>query len=176
MSLEDQITELTAAVKENTAAHLKLAEVAQAASGSKTGVKPAAEKASDANEGGGEDDEKPATKPAAKKPAAKPRASRAKKPQPPELSADVTRKDFQASARAYIGSDDAEDREQRQEQLAAALDHLGASKLGEVEDEDIPRIAAYFAYWSAGLEVIFEEVDARVAELTEASSGDDMLD
>ncbi|MDF0603673.1 hypothetical protein P1J78_23385 [Psychromarinibacter sp. C21-152] len=43
MSLEERIEELTAAIKENTAAHTSLAEVAKAAAGGKAAEKPAAE-------------------------------------------------------------------------------------------------------------------------------------
>lgn len=174
MSLEEQLAKLTAAVEANTAAHEKLAQVAVAAQGAK-GSKPAEDKA---------EDEKPAPKkPAPKKPAQKadeadekpaPKKTptRRAKAKEPTLSADVDKKGLTQDVLAWIGTDDEEERDERKGKLRAALDHVGADTLGKADEADLPRIAAYLAYWQADLEVNFEEIDAKVEALSDDDDGD----
>ncbi len=176
MSIEEQLAELTAAVKENTEAHKALADVAKAAQGTKAPA-PAP--------GAAEEEEKAAPKtrsraakekPGAEEKAAPKTRSRAaaKKKTEPELPGSVDRAEFMKTARAFLSPDDEEVMEANKEKFAAALDHLGASKMSAVDDEDLPKLAGYIAYWNAGLEVDFEKIDGLVAE---ASGGtDDMLD
>ncbi len=174
MSLEAAIAELTAAVKENTEAHAKLAEVAKATQQAKAAPKKAAPEAekpeAEKPEAEKPEAEKPeAEKPAPKKAAAKPKAAPKKaaaKPKAPTLSATVDRDEFKNAARAFMSAEDEETRDKNKANFAAALNHLGASKLTDVDDEDLPRLAGYIAYWSAGLEVDFEEIDALLADMS----------
>jgi hypothetical protein len=198
MSIEAALAELTAAVKENTAAHTKLAEVAQAAQKGGTTAKASPAKASttkastakasedtEAEENEAEaPEEKPAPKkaPAKKAPAKKAPAKKAPaKPKAPTLSAEVDRDEFKNTARAFMSPDDEDTRDANKEKFASALAHLGAKKLTEVDDEDLAKLAGYIAYWNAGLDVDFEEIDGLIAEAAEASSeeseddSDDML-
>lgn len=165
MSIEAAIAELTAAVKENTAAHTKLAEVAAAAAGGKAAA-PAKEETKD--EAPAEEKKAPAKKAPAKKPAAKKPAT--KQAEPPELEGSVSAADLKKAAAAFLDGDDEEARDANKQKFIAALNHLGAAKLGEVDsDEDRARLAGYIAYWNEGLEVDFEAVD----EIVSAAGGED---
>ena len=179
MSLEEQIAKLTAAVEANTAAHTKLAEVAMSAS---AGKRTEAEKPAPKEEDDGEDDAAAAKKKAAAKKAAETRKANASKKkaeeekEAPTLDASVTSKDLMAAARAFMSPDDADQCEENKERFASALKHLGAAKLSAVDEEDIPKLAGYIAYWQGGLDVDFEEIDGLIAELVEANGGGSMLD
>ncbi|AIT13314.1 hypothetical protein DSS3P1_79 [Ruegeria phage DSS3-P1] len=167
MSIEAALAELTAAVKENTAAHAKLAEVAAAAAGGKAAA-PAKAPAKDEAPA---EEKKPAAK-AAAKPAAKAAAKKpaAKKVEPPELAGSVTHTEIAKIGAAFLKGDDEEARDAAKSNFIAGLQHIGAAKLGEIDsDEDRARLAGYIAYWTAGLEVDFEAID----EIVLAAGGDD---
>lgn len=179
MSIEAALAELTAAVKANTEAHEKLAQVAKAAQGSKPAAakKPAPEKAAPAEDTTEEAPaEEPKKAPAKKAPAKK---AAAKKPDAPTLSATVEMDDFKNAARAFMSPDDEEQRDKNKANFAAALNHLGAASLSKVDGEDLPKLAGYVAYWATGLEVDFDEIDEKIAELSDGGDeeeSDDMLD
>lgn len=169
MSIEKALADLTAAVQANTEAHQKLEKAAIASMKQKAA---AAKAPADDDE-----DDEPAPKPAARKTAAKPAAekkapakkpaSRAKKPAEPKLSATVERDEVSNAARNWMDTDDEAVRDERKAQFKAALNHLGAKKMGDVDDDDLPRLMAYIAYWSADLEVDFEALDEKIAEMAE---------
>ena len=173
MSLEAQMAELTAALKDNTAAHTALANVAKAATAKVTAAAPA--KDAEAEKPAPKTAEKPAPK-TAEKPAEKaapkvaPKAAPKKKAEPilvPTMNVD----DLRTKARAYLEGDDAAVRDAKKANLSAAFDHLGVAKLGEIEsDEDRARLAAYLDYWAADLEVDFEALDEKVVALQEAAA------
>ncbi len=169
MSLEAAIAELTAAVRENTEAHAKLAAVAVAAS--KAGKdKPAAEVTGS--------EEPKAEKPKAEKPKAeRPKAEKPKAEKPkakPEVQTDVDEAAIPGIAVGFLGTDDESVREDRKAKMRSALDHLGFKKASEIDnDEDRVKFATYVAYWSAGHEVDFEEIDALVAEAVGDSGSED---
>ena len=169
MSLEAAIAELTAAVRENTEAHTKLAAVAVAAAKSGKAEKPAAEvTGSEEPKAEKPKAEKPkAEKPKAEKPAAKPKAK-------PPVQVDVDQAATPGIAVAFLSTDDEADRDARKAKMRSALDHLGAKKASEIDnDEDCVKFATYVAYWTAGHEVDFEEIDALVAEALDGSGSED---
>lgn len=179
MSIEKALADLTTALKENTEAHLKLADVAKAAQASKTPApeKAPAEKPKAASKAKAEADEQEEApkKEAAKKPAARKAAPKNKTPDP---VTSITFDDLKLAAKAFISPEDESERDARKEKLGSALDHLGASKLTEVDEDDMPKVATYLAYWTAGLDVDFEEIDGLIAEASDddsegASEGDD---
>jgi len=169
MSLEEELRANTEALKENTAAHLKLAEVAMAAAGQGGGKAAPAEKPVPEKD----EDEAPKETAAEKKKrlaaekAAAAKAEAAKKPaakSAPELETEVDAADLKKAAAAFLGSDDEKVRNANKKNFMAALDHLGASKLTDVDtDEDRARLAGYIAYWEAGLKVDFEAIDEIIA-------------
>lgn len=189
MSLEAAIQELTAAIKDNTAAHTNLADVAKAAAGSS---KPAETKKAepDTTDDDGEDDAEAKKKAAAaerRKKAAEKKAAEAKAEEEaakkkeaeaeeeddllggddelPEVQSEATVAEVKASAGKFLDSDDENFRDDNKSKVIAAFKHLGVSKLGGLTDaEDRAKLVGYIAYWNAGLEVNFEEVDERVAE------------
>ncbi len=178
MALEDEmiglradLKENTAALKDNSAAHLALAKVATAAAGGKVSVVGATAAATTTKAVA---DKLVAEKPAAA--AAKPAAAAAAKPAAkpkakvePTLAPAVSLDDLRAAAKDYLGSDDPAIRDAGKANISAAFKHLGAGKLTEIEsDEDRARLSAYIAFWTAGLEVNFEDIDAKVAALQEA--------
>lgn len=175
MSIEAALAELTAAVKANTEAHEKLAQVAMTAQQNKAANNSTAEK-SDAKD---EPEAKEAEKPAEEKKSTKrtstkrtsTKKSTAKKAEEPKLSASVDREELTNQARAFMSSDDEEKRDEAKEKFKSALDHLGAKKMSDVEEDDIPRLAGYISYWQAGLDVDFEAIDEKIAELADADEG-----
>lgn len=196
MSLEAQLAELTAAVKENTEAQMKLAAAATAAvSPRKADATPGTAKPAEKEETPEtpeEDDaeakkkaaaekrketaaKKKAEKEAAEKKAAAEKAAEKSETEAPELSATVEMDDFKKQARAFMSPDDEEERDANKEKFAAALKHLGAGSLSKVDDDDLPRLAGYVTYWQAGLDVDFEAVDEIVAGLSDEGDGEDML-
>lgn len=176
MALETEMAALTAALKENTAAHMALTKVAAAAAGSKTeaapkaGAKPPVEKA-------------PAAKtPAAKAPAAKAPASKApaaKKAKLPEIFGEVDKATLVAASRAYLATDDEDELEARKANMVAAYEHLGVKKISDLADDaERAKLFAYIAYWTVAAEVDFEELDELVGEQVsdedeEEDDGDD---
>ena len=198
MSLEAAIAELTAAVRENTAAHNKLAEVAKAATGKTTteAPKPAPEtKAEEPSE-----DKEAQKKAAAEKKAASEKRKAEKEAKEkaeaeaaakadaaadeaddeatdlPEIVASVDSAGALAAASAFLNPKDASKRDENKANMQAAFAHLGVTRLGGLEsDEDRARFVAYLAYWTAGLSVDFEEVDERLASLDGATDADDLL-
>lgn len=185
MSLETAIAELTAAVRENTAAHTKLAEVAIATrKGSAPDVaeepkaeKKAAPKAAPKSAPKADPEEPKTEKEAPKKAAPK-------KAAPPKIAAEVSDDEIKVMARNYMSGDDEDEREAKKANVSAAFNHLGVKKLSEIEeDADRARLAGYIAYWAAGLKVDFEEIDGLVeaagdddAGDGDGDDGDDMLD
>jgi hypothetical protein len=192
--LETALAENTAALKEavaalnrNTEAHEKLAAVAVKAQSAKA-AEPTREPyktAAEPEKAAEKPAEKPATKPAAEKPAAekpaaeKPAAKPAAKPtgkkgkQPPALVAEVTSEALRDAAKAFLSSDDAAVRDGAKGQMSAAFNHLGAAKLSDLDDEGRAKLAGYIAYWSAGLDVNFEEIDEKIAALADENSEGD---
>lgn len=163
MSLEEALRANTVALEANTAAHLKLAEVAVAAATGKSSAgstKPAPTETTESEES----EETAAQK---KKRLAAEKAAAAKKAaaaEPPELETSVTGDEIKKIAGAFLASDDEKVRDANKANFISALSHLGAKKLGDVEtDEDRARLAGYIAYWTAGLKVDFEAIDEIVA-------------
>lgn len=190
MSLESAIQELTAAVKENTAAHLQLADVAKAAS---TGAKPSETKKEAQTPAKDETDEDEAEaqkkaaaaerrKKAAEKKKAEAEAAAAAEAEAeaeaegdddllggdddlPEVQAEASVAEIKKAAGAFLDEDDENFRDDNKAKVISAFKHLGVSKLGGLTDaEDRAKLLAYIAYWNAGLEVNFEDVDERVIE------------
>jgi hypothetical protein len=185
MSLEEALAANTAALIANTDAHNNLTAVASAAAGAKAGGK-AESKAEDAGEETAAEKKAAA---AAKKKAtaaalAKKKAAAAEKPaDAPDLSklADgVAAAKLKTLAGGFLKGDDEESRDANKEKFLAALEHLGAGKLGEIDSaEDRAKMAAYVVYWSKGAEVDFEAVDEIVLGIIggddDAGGDDDLL-
>jgi hypothetical protein len=178
MSLEDKIDALTAAIKENTAAHEAMTQVAVKAAGSKSTAK-AETKAEETDTDTDEDDAAAKKKAAAEKrkaAAAKKKkeeaAKKAAEESEAEIVTEISKVDLHAKAKEFMSSDDSEERDAAKANFASALEHLGAAKLSEVDDDDRARLATYINAWSAGSEKIdFEDLDEKIAE-----AGEDMLD
>ena len=161
MSLEQQIADLTAAVKENTAAHAKLAEVAAAAASTKPVEEKAPAKKTTAAKKTEESEDAAEEKTTTKKAPAK--KTTAKKTEKPELAKSVTAAKLKTAAGGYLKGDDEEARDAAKTNFKAALDHLGATSLSGVDNNtDRAKLAGYIAYWQADLEVDFEEIDALI--------------
>lgn len=183
-SLEQALAENTAALIENTAAHLQLAKVAGASM--KSGTTATASTAVEPT------DEKPATgtaaaaakkaaaealaakKAATAEAAAAKKAAGSKKPKVPELEAEVSEADLRTACRAYLNTDDEEEREAHKANVTSAFAHLGVKVLTEIEAEGRAQLAGYVAYWAAGLEVVFEDIDALLADAPDEADDDDM--
>lgn len=162
MSLEEAIAANTAALIENSAAHKMLADVATAAATGKSVSKPEPEK----EKAGSEEEtreltaaEKKAANAAKRRKAAAAKKA-AEKAEPPELTLMVTAPELRKLAAAFMDGDDDEARELNKTNFIGGLQHVGAAKLTELEDDaERARVAGYLAYWSAGLEVNFEAID-----------------
>lgn len=164
MSFETLIADLTTAIKENTAAHAKLADVALAAANWRT---TAPEETKSAKTAEPSDDEPKETAAEKKKrlAAEKRKADATKKAEKPELAETVTHDELHALAGKFLAGDDEEVRDQRKGNFFGALAHLGAKKLTELEDDTArARVAAYLTYWMADLEVDFDEIDALIPD------------
>ena len=181
MSLEEALAANTAALIANTEAHANLAAVATAATGGKATTKPTKEESKEEPE---EQDEAPKETAAEKKKrlaaekkaAAAKKAAADKKKEKPELEAEVTGAELHKIASAYLKGDDEETRDTNKENFVGGLAHIGAGKLGEIEsDTDRARLAAYIQYWTAGLDVDFDEIDALVEAAGGDGEGDDDL-
>jgi len=170
MSLEQAIKELTEAVRENTAAHQELVAVAK-----KTAAGKAPAKSAPATDEGEGEAEAPAKKaPAKKAPAKKAPAKKAPaKKKDPEVVTEIEAKALRAKAKDWMSVDDADERDARKERFAAALNHLGAAKLSDLDDEDQAKMASYINVWEAGEEIEdFEAIDALVEEKVGGDDGD----
>lgn len=141
--IEQQIADLIAALKENTAALLasKGAEVVLtgAASSPKedggTATKPAPKAA-----------EKPATKPApkaAEKAATKPAPKATEKPAPKVSESAYTDDDIRAIAKGYLGIDDLKLREQRKEWIVGMIGEFGAAQAVQIPANYRPAFDAW---------------------------------
>ena len=170
MGIEEKLDALTAAIIANTASHDRLAAVATAAAGGK--ATPATAKAEEASE---EEEEKTETAAAKKKRlAAEKKAKEAaaaaaaeeeeEEPEAPTLKTKVTGKALHTLASDFMSDelDDAE-RDANKANFISGLGHIGAKKISELEtDESRARLAGYIQYWTAGLDVDFDEIDALV--------------
>lgn len=183
MAFESLIQELIDAVKENTAAHAQLGEIAKAAAGKPAGKASTASKKTETEDDGEDEAAKKAEAAAKRKAAAekkkadeaaaekkkadeaakkKAAAEKKKAADTPELPGTVDTADLRGLARTFMSKDN-ENRDENKEKFAAALDHLGAENLSGVSEEDQARLFGYITYWSAGLDVDFEAVDEIVA-------------
>lgn len=175
MGIEEALAANTAALEANTAAHNRLADVAEAAAGGK----PAADKPADKPkaETPKDDGEKPETAAAKKKrlaaekkaaeAAAAAEAEEAEEVDPPELVAEVTAADLHTQASAFMSKElDAEVLDANKANFVGGLSHLGAKKFSELgSDGDRARLSAYIAYWQAGLDVDFTAIDEAIEAL-----------
>lgn len=190
MNIEERLDLLTQALEANTAAHLKLAEVALAASSGKTA--PAEDKKAPAKDkpAPAETEETPEDDAAEKKKAAaakkkaaaaaaakkKAEAEKAAAAEAPEIETSVSVDDMRAAVKAHMETDDEEVRATRMSNLKGALAHLGLGKLSEVtEDDAVAKLAGYVAYWKAGVEFSFEDVDSIIDAADTGSDEDDPL-
>lgn len=182
MSIEEALAANTAALVENTAAHLKLAAVAEAARKPVKEAEPpkeeeapkltAAQKAAatKAAAKAKADEEAAAEEEAPKKAAPK---KTTKKVETPDPVTDIAEGEVAPLVLGFIKTDDEELRDERKAKVRAALDHIGAAKATEIEDDEGRcKFATYVAYWTAGLEVDFEAVDELVTEAMEAAGGE----
>lgn len=185
MSLEQQLAELTEAVKENTAVHREFAEIARKASTGKssgTAAKKAAETDSDEDEKAAAAEAKKKADAAAKRKAAaakkKAEAEKAKEAESDDIEAEIVTEisdvDLRALAKDFMSTDDEDERDANKEKFASALKHLGAGKLSEVsDDEDRSKLATYIKYWQAGETFKFRDLDEKIGG---SDDDDDMLD
>ena len=174
MSLEEALRENTEALKENTAAHAELAKVAAAAAGKSATSKPTEDKETSVKddppkETAAQKKKRLAAEKKAKEAEAAKKAE-AEKADEPELATEVSFDDLKKACAELLKD------EGKKSDFMGALSHLGAKKLTEVDEEDFPRLAAYVAYFSAGLDVDFENIDEKLAELADGEGGDDPLD
>lgn len=174
MGIEEALAANTAALEANTAAHNRLADVAEAAAGGK----PAADKPADKPKADTpkDDGEKPETAAAKKKRlVAEKKAAEAKAAaeaeeeagEAPELVAEVTAADLHTQASAFMSKDlDAEVLDANKANFVGGLAHLGAKKFSELaDDSERARLSAYIGYWEAGLDVDFTAIDEAIAAL-----------
>ena len=176
MSIETLIAELTTAIKDNTAAHAKLAEVATAAARGKATTtakeEPKEEPKEEAETPAAKKKRLAAEKKKAEAEAEKKDEAEAEKgeAEKPELAESVTHDELHKLAGKFLASDDADVRDNAKSNFVGALAHLGAKKLTELEDDaQRARVAGYITYWMAGLEVDFDEIDALIPD----AEGDD---
>lgn len=171
MTFEELIAANTAALIDNTAAHKKLAEVAMAAAGGKANTTKTAEKPKPEEK---EPEEKETAIAKKKRLAAEKKA--AAEAEAPELVAEMSGADFHKRATAFLSEDlSQKERDTNKANFVAGLSHVGAAKFSEVKtDEDRARVAAYVAYWTAGLDVDFEAIDEMIAELGGEGEADPM--
>lgn len=158
MSIEEEIRELTSAVKENTAAHKQLGKIARATSAKAGGDTTApAEKSTS---GKSASKKATGTKAAAKKDDVKADA---------EVKTEVSDAELRTLARDFMSKDnDGETRDKNKANFAAALKHLGGENLSGVTEDDRPRLFVYITRWNEGEKVDFEEVDALFGGAAEA--------
>lgn len=177
MALEKLIEDLIAALNANTTAHSKLADVAIAAAAEKT-TKAAAEapakkapaKKAEADEEDEEPKKAPAKKTAEKAPAKKAPA----KKKGPELVLKVKEDQIADIAVGFMSTDDEEEREERKTKMRSALQHLGFKKATEIDNaEDRAKFASYLAFWAAGEDVDFEDIDEKIADALGGSDAED---
>jgi len=174
MSIETLLAELTTAIKENTVAHAKLADVAVAASKGKAAAPKEEPKEAPKEEPEESEDEAPKETAAAKKKrlaAEKKKAeAEAKTVEKPELEEAVGHDALHKLAGKFLATDDEAERDTNKGNFVGALAHLGAKKLTDLaDDSERARVAGYITYWMAGLEVDFDEIDA----LIPVAEGDD---
>jgi hypothetical protein len=165
MGIEELLAANTAALEANTAAHAKLAEVAMAAAGSATGGTTSAETPAATKEKEAPAKETAAAKKkrlAAEKKAEAEAEAKAKAAVKPEISSSVSAADLKKAAAGFLKGDDEEARDLAKQNFIGALEHLGCGKsLSSVEEPaDRAKLAGYIAYWQAGLDVDFDEIDA----------------
>lgn len=185
MSIEEALAANTAALIENTAAHAKLAEVAMAAAGGKAAA-PA--KAAPKEEPVEDEEEAPKETAAEKKKrlaaekkkadaAAAAKKKAAAKTEAPELVAEMPAAALHKIAAAFMSDDlDEAERDANKANFVGGLAHLGAKKFSELSDDsERARLAAYIGYWTAGLDVDFEEIDGLIEALGEGEGDDDPL-
>lgn len=172
MSLEEALRANTEALKENTAAHKALADVAVAAASSKSAPaeKATEEKAPEEKAPPKETAAQKKKRLAAEKKAKAEAEAAAKKAEEPELETDVEFADLQKVCAALLDEDREDYRDEHKANFIGALKHLGAKKLTDVDEDDYARLAGYVAYWEAGLDVDFEAIDEK---LVEAAGGED---
>ncbi len=192
MSIEKALADLTEAVKANTEVQAKIVELAEAAKnrGAETAPKQAAPKKTTRaaaakkaepkaeEEPKADDSDEPEAKPAPTK------TTRSKKPKTPEVRVGISVDDLRDLARKHASNDggDKEERERLKGLMAAAFDHLGVSKLSDMDDEERGKFAHYLDYWIEDNKqtLDFEALDEAVMAAIEANKGrddeDDMLD
>lgn len=154
MSFDIAMAELTAALKENIA----VMKENTAAHTRLTAVAVAAQK------------DKPAPSEANLKPKSAPKVDGA-----------VDAEAIRAAAREHLFGGAEEERAAKKTYLGSASKHLGVGMLAELENvQDRAQAAGDIAYWTAGLQVIFEDLEGMVLSQLDATSGaseeeDDLL-
>lgn len=192
MSIEQALAELTAAVKENTTVQSKIVELAESAAKARGNTeepkKPATRTAAKAKAAPKEEPkEEPAAeeeKPAPKKPATRARKPAAKKAKEHEVRVGISVDDVRDLARKHASNDggDKEERERLKGLMSSAFDHLGVSKLSDMDDEERVKFAHYLDHWidDSQQTLDFEALDEKVLAAVEAAGDgeeeDDMLD
>lgn len=195
MSIEQALAELTEAVKENTTVQSKIVELAESAAKARGNTeepkKPAARSTAKAKAAPKEEpkeepkDEAPAEeKPAAKKPATRARKPAAKKTKTHEVRVGISVDDVRDLARKHASNDggDKEERERLKGLMSSAFDHLGVSKLSDMDDEERVKFAHYLDHWiedsqqTLDFEALDEAVLAAVEAAGDGEEEDDMLD
>jgi hypothetical protein len=156
MHLEAQLAENTAAIKELTAAILESNKSRDAAVAAVAGVAEPAKR----TRGRPAAPDAPAPDPAASAPAVETPAAPAAIP-----SID----DVRGAASAYLETTDAEVRTQRKLFVKAVIDHLGATTVAAIVEEDRAKAIGWFNTAKAGGKVDFD------AGQDEATADDDML-
>jgi hypothetical protein len=145
MGFDIAIAELTAALKENIA----VMKENTAAHTRLTAVAVAAQK------------DKPAPSDANLKPKSAPKVDGA-----------VDAEAIRAAAREHLSGGDEEERAAKNLNLGSASEHLGIGMIAELENvQDRAKAAAGIAYWTAGLQVLFEDLEEKVLSQLEATSG-----